>query len=85
MIAIIWMVFSRLFYFILSKLNIDFFTSDLFRFANALFSIVWGIIPLLLVFSVKDKNKQIFLFILAGIYLLMTVVDLFEEFIGAII
>ncbi len=78
--VIIWIVFSRLFYFVLSKINIDYFSSDLFRYSNALFSIVWGVVPLLLALSVKDKNKQVFLFLLAAIYIVITVYEQMQNF-----
>lgn len=81
MFVIIWMVFSRLFYFVLSKIDSEYFMSSLFKYSNALFSIIWGVIPLLLALSVKDKRKQVFLFVLAGVYILMAVYDQIQSFI----
>ena len=78
--ALVWIVFSRLFYFVLSKMSVDYFSSDLFIYSNAAFSIIWGIIPLLLALSVKDKRKQAFLFVLAAIYIVITVYDQIQSF-----
>jgi uncharacterized membrane protein YhaH (DUF805 family) len=79
--VIIWIVFSRLFYFVLSKIDAEYFFSDLFKYSNALFSIIWGVIPLLLALSIKDKKKQVFLFVLAGIYIIMAAYDQIQGFI----
>jgi len=79
-IAVIWIVFSRFFYMLIPLLDVDIFSSDLFKIVNALFSIIWGFIPLVLAFSVKDKMQQIFLFALAAVYLLMTAYDVFQQF-----
>jgi hypothetical protein len=81
MFAIIWIVFSRVFYFVLSKMNVDYFSSDLFKYSNAIFSIIWGVIPLLLALSVKDKNKQVFLFLLAAVYIILTAYEQIQGFI----
>lgn len=79
-IAVIWIVFSRFFYSVISFINVDIYTTDLFKYTNALFSIIWGFIPLLLAFSVKDRMKQVVLFALAAVYIVMTAYDVFQQF-----
>lgn len=80
MIAVIWIVFSRFFYMLIPIINIDIFSSDLFKLVNALFSIIWGFIPLILAFSVKERVKQVFLFALAAVYIVMTIFEVFKQF-----
>ncbi|WP_299214148.1 hypothetical protein [uncultured Dokdonia sp.] len=81
MFALIWIVFSKLFFFVLLKINVEFFESDLFRNINILFSIVWGFIPLLLALSIKDKTKQGFFLILAAIYIVITIYEQIQDFV----
>lgn len=69
LLVVIWMLFSRIFWAIMSKHFDNFFTLGWFKPVNVLFNFIWGIIPIGLAFIVKDKTKRIVLFILGGIYL----------------
>lgn len=82
LIVVIWLVFSRLFYFIIPIISYDYYTTDIYRVISIIFSIVWGAIPILLALSIKDKQKQVILFVLAGLYVIMTLVEIVQNFTG---
>jgi uncharacterized membrane protein YhaH (DUF805 family) len=65
LLVVIWMFFSRLFWILIPK----FIDNEWFKPINGLMTLIWGIIPIGLAFTVKDKSKRIVLFILGGIYL----------------
>jgi len=69
LLVVIWMFFSRLFWFLIPKFNDSYYSAEWFKPVNGLMSLIWGIIPIGLAFTVKDKSKRIVLFILGGIYL----------------
>ncbi|WP_366520097.1 DUF805 domain-containing protein [uncultured Dokdonia sp.] len=80
---VVWLVFSRLFYFLIPLFNIDFYSTGIFKIVNIIFSIVWGAIPILLALSIKDKQKQVILFVLAGVYVIMTIIEIIQNFTGS--
>mgnify|MGYP000555930958 CR=1 FL=1 len=68
-----WMCFSQIFWMALSFfVGINFYSSSLFKITNILMSIIGAIIPFALAFIMKDKTKQVIVFIIAGFYLLYT-------------
>ncbi|WP_299767754.1 DUF805 domain-containing protein [uncultured Dokdonia sp.] len=81
--VVIWLVFSRFFYFLIPIVDIDFYSTEVYRIISVLFSIIWGAIPVVLALSIKDKKKQTILFVLAGIYALMTIIEIVQNFTGS--
>lgn len=74
-IVLVWIIFSRLFFFVLFQMDSEFLNSDLFINVNILFSIIWGCIPLLLALSIKDATKKGIFLVFALIYLLVTIYE----------
>ncbi|MDN5205455.1 DUF805 domain-containing protein [Fulvivirgaceae bacterium BMA10] len=70
LIVVIWMFFSRTFWFLGPKLSNDFFSTPGFEAFSKFSGLIWAFIPLALAFSVKDKSKRIALFILGGLYMI---------------
>lgn len=81
LIAVIWMFTSRAFYTIMPKIVDDFFSTATFEVINKFMGLVWALIPLSLAFAVKNKSKQIALFIIGGIYLIYGVYETVIKFI----
>ena len=81
LVAVIWMVFSRLFWTIIPKFIDNYYSTEWFKSINALMGLIWLGIPLGLAFAIKDKSKQIVLFILGGIYLLYGLYETIMQFI----
>jgi uncharacterized membrane protein YhaH (DUF805 family) len=77
----IWLLFTRLFFELLAKWWRDDFRSDFSRFAHLSVNLVWGFIPLILAFSVKNKKWQTWLFVFAAFYLLSSTYDAFRQWI----
>lgn len=70
LLVVIWMFFNTAFWSILPKFIDDFYSTATFEITNKFMSLIWAIIPISLAFAVKNKSKQITLFILGGIYLI---------------
>jgi len=70
LIAVIWMFFSRVFWTFIPIIIDNFYSTATFEVLNKFMGLVWALIPLSLAFAVKNKSKQIVLFILGGIYLI---------------
>lgn len=81
LIAVIWMVFSRLFWTLMPKIFENLFSYPWFNTVNFFMSLIWACIPLGLAFAVKNKPKQMVLFILGGIYLIYNLITLIMPFI----
>jgi len=62
--VVIWMFVSQLFY----NLSTDYYSEAWFVPLSTLMSLIWGIVPILLAFAVKDKSKQPIIFSLGGLY-----------------
>ncbi len=70
LIVVIWMFLSQAFWIIMPKIVYGFFQTATFEVINKFMGLVYALIPLSLAFAVKNKSKQIILFILGGLYLL---------------
>ncbi len=70
LIIVIWMFASRFFWALIPKIYIDFYSTEWFILINGVFNFIWAFAPIGLAFAIKDKTKQMLLFILGGIYLL---------------
>jgi uncharacterized membrane protein YhaH (DUF805 family) len=81
LIAVVWMFISALFWILIPKFIDNYYTTEWFNSINALMSLIWAAIPIGLAFAVKDKSKQIVLFILGGIYLLYGLYETVMKFI----
>ena len=74
--VVVWMLISRLIYFTISKLAPDLYSTSFFKLFNIFSTLVWGFIPIGLAFAVKDKSKRTILFVLGGILLLLSIIEL---------
>ena len=71
LIVVIWMLFAQLFWTLIPMAIYDYYEAGWFKAANALIGFIWAVVPLGLAFAVKDKQKQIVIFIIGGIYLII--------------
>jgi uncharacterized membrane protein YhaH (DUF805 family) len=81
LLVVIWMFFTRLFWLLIQTFVDGYYSEEWFKPVNALMTLIWGIIPIGLAFTVKDKSKRIVLFILGGIYLAYQLYDIVMQFI----
>lgn len=67
--VVIWMLFTRLFWSIIPKIiGSDFYSQGWFEPVNAVMSIIWAGVPILLAFAVKPGSKRTAILVLGGIY-----------------
>jgi uncharacterized membrane protein YhaH (DUF805 family) len=82
LLVVIWMFFSRLFWTLIPELSNSYYSEEWFKPINGLMTLIWGIIPIGLAFTVKDNFKKIVLFILGGIYLAYQLYEVVKVFIS---
>lgn len=82
LIAVIWMFVSSLFWTIIPKFIDNYYSTEWFKSINAVMGLIWAVVPIGLAFAVKNKSKQIVLFILGGIYLLYGLYKIIMQFIN---
>ena len=82
LIVVIWMVLSRLFFAVAPKLSGNLYTSHWFDMVNTIIGLMWTFVPFGLAFAVKNKTKQMTLFVLGGIYLFYGLFDVVFSLIG---
>lgn len=82
LLVVIWMFFSRLFWTLIPELSNSYYSEEWFKPINGLMTLIWGIIPIGLAFTVKDNSKKIVLFILGGIYLAYQLYEVVKVFIN---
>ncbi len=75
LIAVIWMFVSKTFYTIMPKIIDNFYSTATFEVVNKFTILIWALIPISLAFAVKNKSKQIVLFILGGLYILYSIYE----------
>ncbi|MCK4813110.1 MAG: DUF805 domain-containing protein [Candidatus Marinimicrobia bacterium] len=81
LIAVIWMFISRTFFAIIPKIVDGFYQTATFEIINIFSVFIWALIPISLAFVVKNKSKQIILFILGGLYFLYGFYEAMTQFI----
>ena len=81
LLVVIWMFFSEAFWSILPRVIDDFYSTATFEITIKFMSLISAIIPISLAFAVKNKSKQITLFILGGIYLMYGSYEVVMQFI----
>ena len=74
-IVVIWMFLSRVFWGIIPKVFAEYYSLPWFTVVSGISSLIWAFIPILIAFTIKDKNKQLVVLIIGALYLLY---DLFE-------
>ncbi|NJM78978.1 MAG: hypothetical protein HC854_03920 [Flavobacterium sp.] len=80
LIVVIWMFLSRLFWAIIPKLFIEYYTLPWFKVVSAFLSLIWACIPILIALSIKDKNKQLITFVIGGLYILHSIYEIMTQF-----
>lgn len=80
-IVIIWMVISRLFFVFIPKIIDNFYATTTFVIINKFTILIWAIIPISLAFTLKNKSKQLLLFILGGLYFLYGIYEITIQFV----
>jgi uncharacterized membrane protein YhaH (DUF805 family) len=80
-IVIIWMVISRLFFAFIPKIMDNFYATTTFVIINKFTILIWAIIPIGLAFTLKNKSKQLLLFILGGLYFLYGIYEITSQFV----
>lgn len=81
LLVIIWFFFSRSFWFILPKLRPDFYTLEAYRITNMIMSLISMVVPVFLISLVKNKSKQVVLYILVTLYLMYGTYEVVSLFI----
>ncbi len=81
LIAVIWIFVSRLFWTLIPKLIYNYYSTEWFKSVNALMGLIWAVVPIGLAFAIKNKSKQIVIFILGGIYLLYGLYETIMQFV----
>jgi len=81
LLVVIWMFVSDLFFTLIPKFIDSYYSEEWFKPVNALMTLIWAIIPIGLAFAIKDKSKQIVLFVLGGIYLVYGLYETVMRFI----
>jgi hypothetical protein len=79
--VVIWMFLSRAYWTFMPKIIDDYYSTSIFEVFNIFITLIWAIIPISLAFAVKNKSKQIILFILGGVYLLYGLYETLMQFI----
>lgn len=81
LIAVIWMVVSRLFWAVLPKLIDHMYSTEWIKVVNGIMGLIWAFVPIGLAFAIKNKSKQVVLFIIGGLYLLYGFFETITQFI----
>ena len=69
-LIIIWLIVNKFLFAILNSLSREFYATIVWSNVIApLTGLIWGLIPLGLAFTIKDKSKRTIMLILGGIYL----------------
>ena len=68
LLVVIWILISEVFWIVVPRIYDQLFSSSWYRPIRIIMNLIWGLVPVALAFSVKEKNKQLILFVLAGIY-----------------
>lgn len=82
LIVVVWMILSRLFFVVAPKLTSRLYTSHWFDMVNTIIGLMWAFVPFGLAFAVKNRTKQMTLFILSGFYLFYSLYDVVFSLIG---
>jgi len=72
LIVVTWMFVNKLIWTLITQID-RYYLAEWFKPVNALTSFIGALIPIALAFAVKNKTKQIVLFILGGIYFLYSI------------
>lgn len=75
-----WMLFSRLFWFIIPKVMPSYYDSYWFPMVNSVLTLLWICLPFAIAYTIKDKNKQVFALVFAGIYALFNLYEIAQMF-----
>jgi len=80
LVVVIWIFFSRAFWTFMPVIIDDFYTTSTMEVTSKFISLIWAIIPISLAFAIKNKSKQIIVFIFGGVYLLNTYYEMMIQF-----
>ena len=80
LIIVIWMLFTRLFWLLLPKIADDFFSADWYVGVSTFFNVIWSFVPLILAFTIRDKDKRTIVLIIGAIYILVNLYGVLERF-----
>lgn len=75
-LVVAWMFLSKVFWFIIPKVFASFFESYWFPIVNGVLTLIWACIPFAIAFAIKDKDKQLLSYVLAGIYTLFKLYEI---------
>lgn len=70
-----WMFVSNLFWAIISQFGLSFYNRVWFPYVQYFLRFIWLFVPFMIVFTIKDKNKRILGFVIAGLYALVNVIQ----------
>jgi len=81
LIVVIWMFVTRLFFTLIARFSTSSYQEEWFKLVNILVTLIWAIVPIGLAMTVKDKSKQVLLFVLGGIYLIYNLYETVIQFV----
>ena len=73
--VVIWMFISSTFWAIFPKLIETYYETLTFQILSGVSRFVWAFVPLGLAFAIKDKSKQVIVFVLSGLCILMALIE----------
>ena len=73
--VVLWMFISSTFWAVFPKLTENYFETLTFQILSGVSRLVWAFVPLGLAFAVRDKSKQVILFVLSGLCILVALVE----------
>lgn len=76
LIVVLWMSINRIIWTVIPRFIDDYHLSSTYMVVQKFTGLVWAIIPILLVMTVKDKSKRTFLFVLAGLYFVYSIYNI---------
>ncbi|WP_159522241.1 DUF805 domain-containing protein [Sunxiuqinia indica] len=80
LIIVIWMAFSRLFWALVPIFTENHYSPVWYELVNMLMGIVWAFVPFGLAFAVKNRVKQTTLFVIGGLYLMYSLIEVLQSF-----
>lgn len=79
-ILVIWLLVTRVFYFVTPKLVDDFFNTLTFQIVSGIMGFIWALIPICIGIVIADKTKKTIVFVLGAIYLLLSLYETFSQY-----
>ena len=74
-LVVAWIFLSDLFWTLIRRLRIDFYNTASYNIVNYFIKFIWILIPLMIAFTIKDKNKRIICYVIAAFYASVQIIE----------